>query len=218
MKCTTVPLQKRSIRETLMAHQTGEGTRPVRRTSRIMTGEAPAIAADADLTAARTLVRDDEIIILLLRPSLLFIVLAPLGGLMLLLIITLALALLAAKVSWIGWTEQQMYVLGFSLISLRLVWQTLEWCNRLYVLTDRRIITRSGVLRVSVFESQLTRIQHTTVFMRLRERVFGLGTVGYATAGSDMLDTFWVMLRQPLAVHRIITDTIQRYGSHQRGP
>lgn len=179
--------------------------------------DAPAITTEQiDTDSVSNLVRDDEIIILLLRPSLLFIVLVPLGSIMALLIVTLALALLAAKVSWIGWNEQQAYMLGFTLICLRLGWQTLEWINRVYILTDQRIITRSGVLRVSVFEAQLKRIQHTSMFMRLRERVFGLGTIGFATAGSDMLDSFWIMLRHPFAVHRTIVETIQRYGNHGR--
>lgn len=179
--------------------------------------ETPAIATDEiDAVAASDLVRDDEIVILLLRPSVLFVFLVPLGSIMVMLILTLLLALLAAKLPWVGWNEQQAYALGFALITARLIWQALEWINRIYILTDRRIITRSGVLRVSVFESQLKHIQHTTVFMRLRERVFGLGTIGFATAGSDMLDSFWVMLRQPMAVHRVILDAIQRYGNHRR--
>lgn len=183
----------------------------------LSTGEAPAIpAAQLDAAAARELVRDDEIIILLLRPSLLFIPLAALGSLMFILIITLALALLAAKVNWVGWSEQQAYALGVVMMTLRLGWQGLEWFNRLYVLTDRRIITRSGVLRLSVYESQLRQIQHTTVFMRVRERVFAMGTIGFATAGSDVFDTYWVMLRQPFVVHRIIVDALHRYGDHRR--
>lgn len=188
-----------------------------RRLDALPFSESTAVAAtEAQEAAARDLVRDDEVIILLLKPSLLFIVLVPLGYVMGALILTLLLALLAAKVPWVGWNEEQAYALGVLLIAVRLVWQTLEWMNRTYVLTDRRVITRSGVLRVSVFETQLKHIQHTTVFMRVRERIFGLGTIGFATAGSDMLDTFWVMLRQPMQVHRVILEAIQRYGNHRR--
>jgi membrane protein YdbS with pleckstrin-like domain len=200
-----------ALHQPLSSHRAG-----LRCRDRVCTsGEAPAIGVETpDIAVARELVRDDEIIILLMRPSLLFIPLAAMGSIMLLLILTLGLALLAAKISWIGWTEQQAYALGIVALGLRIVWQTLEWFNRVYILTDRRIITRSGVLRVSVYETQLKRIQHTTVFMRLRERVFFLGTIGFATAGSDVFDTFWVMLRQPFAVHRTILDAIQRYGNH----
>lgn len=181
-----------------------------------MTGEAEAVPVDqAEALLPRELIRDDEVIILLLRPSSLFIVLASLRSIAAILIFTLAFALLVAKVSWLrtGWSEEQVYLLGAAMIALRIGWQALEWVNRVYVLTDRRIITRSGVLRVNVYEAPLRRIQHTSVFVRIRERVFGLGTIGFATAGSDVFDTFWVMVRQPFVVHRVVTETIRRYGS-----
>ena len=71
---------------------------------------------------------------------------------------------------------------------------------------------RVGVLRVSVFQTDLRKIQHTSVFTRVRERVFGLGTIGFATAGSDVFEAFWVMVAQPFAVHKIVVETIQKYG------
>lgn len=163
------------------------------------------------------LIHNDEIVVLLLRPSVLFIPLSCAWGLMLIAIIALTFALLKIKLSWLPWTEQQAYLLGISLVLLRLGWQSAEWYCRVYVLTDRRIIRRMGVLRVSVFETPLKQIQHTSVFVRLRERLFGLGTIGFATAGSDVFEAFWVMIRRPFAVHRRVLETIQRYG-HKRGP
>jgi hypothetical protein len=80
------------------------------------------------------------------------------------------------------------------------------------MLTDRRIISRGGVLRLSVFETQLKNIQHTSVFASVRERVLGLGTIGFATAGSDTFEAFWTMVRNPFAVHKTVVDAIRRYG------
>ena len=93
-----------------------------------------------------------------------------------------------------------------------LSWQTLEWYSRVYVLTDRRIIRRMGVLRVTVFETQVKNIQHTSVFKSMRERLFGLGSIGFATAGSDVFEAFWVMIDRPFQVHRIVVRTIEKYG------
>ncbi len=73
---------------------------------------------------------------------------------------------------------------------------------------------RMGVLRVSVFEAPLRNIQHTSVFRLLRERLFGLGSIGFATAGSDVFDAFWVTVRQPFGVHRTVVEAIRRYGRH----
>lgn len=173
----------------------------------------------AELTAGRLesilpaeLIEDDEVVILLLRPSLLFVPLASLGGLMAIAVVVLVLALVAENFAWIPWREGHVYGLGVAAAALRLLWQCLEWWCRIYVLTDRRVIRRMGVLRVSVFEAPLRNIQHTSVFRLLRERIFGLGSIGFATAGSDVFDAFWVMVRQPFAVHRTVVEAIRRYG------
>ena len=69
-----------------------------------------------------------------------------------------------------------------------------------------------GVLRVAVFQTDLRNIQHTSVFRRVRERVCGLGTIGFATAGSDVFEAFWEMVRRPFAVHKTVIEAIERYG------
>jgi len=172
---------------------------------------------EAELTAERLeaalpaeLIEDDEVVLLMLRPSLMFVPLASLGAA----VVALVLALLAIRISWIPWSETAAYALGVAVAAARLLWQCLDWSCRIYVLTDRRIIRRMGVLRVSVFEAPLRNIQHTSVFRLLRERLLGLGSIGFATAGSDVFDAFWVMVRQPFGVHRTVVEAIRRYGRH----
>lgn len=163
------------------------------------------------LALSKELVHDDEVVILMLRPSLMYVVLSSLGGLVFIALVTFALAYLA-RLPWIGWSDRQAFMLGVGLATLRVGWQFLEWVSRVYILTDRRIICRGGVLRVVVFQTQLKNIQHTSVFARFRERLFGLGTIGFATAGSDTLEAYWVMIRQPFAVHKTVVQAIKRYG------
>jgi hypothetical protein len=129
-------------------------------------------------------------------------------------IMTLLLALLAIWLPRLGWTDVTALAFGAGLVALRLSWQAADWWNQVYVLTDRRIIRRMGVLRVAVFETQLRNIQHTSIFRRLRERVFGLGSIGFATAGSDTFEAFWLMIGRPFAVHRVVVQTIRKYGKH----
>jgi membrane protein YdbS with pleckstrin-like domain len=181
--------------------------------------EAPGVEAIEPRRAVALLpadlLHDDEVIILLLRPSILFVPLSCMTSLAFIALIAFFLAYLARWQPWIGWTDTQAFALGIGLAALRLAWQVAEWLTRIYVLTDRRIVTRVGVLRVSVFQCELRRIQHTSVVTRVRERVFGVGSIGFATAGSDVFETFWVTLRQPFAVHKIVVQAIKRYG---RGP
>ena len=182
-------------------------------------GRLEAATEATELSAERVeallpagLIRDDEVVILLLRPSLLFVPLSSLGILTAIAVCTLALAIMAIRIVWFPLTDTQVYGLGVVVASARLLWQALEWWCRIYVLTDQRVIRRMGVIRVAVFEARLKNIQHTSVFMLLRERLFGLGTIGFATAGSDVFDAFWTMVRPPFAVHKTVVDAIQRYG------
>lgn len=165
------------------------------------------------------LIGDDEIIILMLRPSPLFIILAPLQTMLGIALATLVLAYLST-IAWIGWTDTQAFALGVTIGIARLCWQALEWYCRIYVLTDRRLIRRRGVLRVMIFETALSRIQHTSVIAHVRERIFALGSIGFATAGSSTYEAFWSMIAQPYAVHRIVVDAIRRYGgrNHHTSP
>ena len=181
---------------------------------RILSTDAPGISV-AKLGGAlpAELIRDDEIIILILRPSMLFIVLSCTTSLAVIAIVALALAWLSS-LPWAPWSDYQAIELGVAAAALRLCWQTFEWWSRLYVLTDRRVIRRAGVLRVFIFEAALNRIQHTVVVRSIFERLFGLGTIGFATAGSDTFDAFWVMLRHPFKAHRTVVDAIRRYGKH----
>ncbi|MGI9015242.1 MAG: PH domain-containing protein [Phycisphaerales bacterium] len=163
------------------------------------------------------LLRDDEVVILLLRPNPLFILLSPMASVLMIVLFTMILAYMARTILWIPWKDSQVFAAGGTFVMARLAWQTLEWYSRIYVLTDRRLIRRVGVLRVSVFEAPLAHIQHTSVFVRLRERLTGLGTIGFATSGSDSYEAFWTMISKPFAVHKIITESIQRYGRPRNG-
>jgi len=153
----------------------------------------------------------DEVVILLLRPSLLYIPLSSLGTLAASAAIGLALVF-AGRFQWSPWAEGDGIVIGGGLAALRLAWAAVDWWYHLYALTDRRLLARRGVFRTQLYEAPLARIQNTVVVQRLRERLFGLGTIGFSTAGRGTFDAFWEMLRAPYAVHRTVLDAVERYG------
>jgi hypothetical protein len=104
----------------------------------------------------------------------------------------------------------RLTVLLMFLGSLRITWQFLQWISHVYVLTNRRIITVKNFLRPNVFQTSLKKLTHTELVLSLRERVFGLGSVTFATAGTALPESYWLMVRRPLAVHRKIVQTIGR--------
>lgn len=173
--------------------------------------ESPQLAtARAAGLLPADLLQPGELIILFLKPSPWYIVLAPLGSLAAMLILVL-LGIVINDEADLGLARRDLVLLGVGLIGARLFWQFLEWLSRLYVLTDRRVIRVKGVLRVQVFESPLKTIQHTAALFSLRERLFGLGTIAFATAGTAFIEAAWEMVARPLQVHRQIVQTLNRY-------
>lgn len=152
-----------------------------------------------------------EIVILLLKPSPWYIVLACLGHLAFI----IGLTALLYSLNLIN--EQSAFIFGAALLLARLTWQYLDWLGQVYVLTDRRVIRRMGVLRTWVFEAPLKNVQHTYIFQSIRERALGLGTIAFATAGTSAPEAYWLMVNQPNAVHRRVVSAISRYGGRHGG-
>jgi len=171
-----------------------------------------------DLTQTRVmtllpaeLLQGGEAIILLLKPGTWYILIESLHFLA-------VLAAISGLVLWlynhgysVGVEPRDMVLLIGGLGGARLFWQFLEWLSRVYVLTDRRVIRVKGVIRVQVFETQLQQIQHTDTTFSLRERLFGLGSIHFSTAGTATSEASWVMLAKPLEIHQVLIKTLNRY-------
>ena len=162
------------------------------------------------------LLSDGEVILAVMRPSLWYVLLWPLGSLLVIMGMVFALAW-ATRFPWVGWTDSQVFDLGLVLLAIRLGWQFLEWANRLYILTDRRVLRRKGVFQVDVFEARLDRIQQTSVLQLVRERIFGLGSIAFATAGTSTLDAIWEAIVDPFEAQKMVTEAIDRYGRGSGG-
>ncbi|MBI1369988.1 MAG: PH domain-containing protein [Planctomycetes bacterium] len=170
-----------------------------------LTGDRAAALLPADL------LQGDETIILLLKPSPLYILLSCVGTLGVIIVLTMAALWVHRHLGLGEYDPSSLMTLAVGLMGLRLFWQFLEWMSRTYVLTDRRVIRIKGVLRVEVFQAELGRIQHTDVIMSVRERLFGLGTISFATAGTGFPEAYWLMLRRPYTVQKQILQAIHRY-------
>ncbi len=142
----------------------------------------------------------DEQVHLSIKPALRSIVLRSLPT-------AIGLALTAALTSWAlastGWAGSRrpvLYAAG-GLLGARVLWEVLVWLSRRYVLTDQRVMSISGVIVRQVREVPLARVQNTVLVRSLGERLFGLGTVGVASAGSAWIEVAWVMIAHP--AHRL---------------
>lgn len=182
--------------------------------------EAGAATVQAPVRAEAASVPEGEIIILQLKPHLLFIVLSILAPLTI-------CAVSSAFLYWVSAQQVQilrgpvlsfpdlgrLWVVPLVIAMFAIVWQTLEWKMRSYLLTDRRVVRVSGVFRQLVVEVPLPRVQQVLMYRSLRERIFGLGTPGLSSAASGSLSfVFWNMISKPTERLRVLRETIEKYG------
>src|SRR5690606_28536166 len=83
------------------------------------------------------------------------------------------------------------------LVLVVLAWNLLVWLSRAYRLTSRRLIRSAGVLNRSTMEIPLERIQHLEVHRTWAERLLGLGSLGFSTAGGAWREMVWVNIDRP---------------------
>ncbi len=98
------------------------------------------------------------------------------------------------------------------LAALGLGWATLEWVSRLYVLTNRRVMSIRGVVKVEMFECFLRRIQDARLAVSPLERMFRVGSVllqvGSESGGAPSAS--WRHVARPAEVHQKLCDAISR--------
>jgi hypothetical protein len=178
-----------------------------------ITSESATAAADepfgtslATLLAAHIL-RDGEIVLLILKPSIWFILLSSLRfiavGLMF---------IIAAKVfdpqlpgRFRGYAE-----FGVSVISGRLIWGTMQWMSRLYILTDLRILSLWGVFNIEVFDCPLRKVARTRLVRNMLERIVGVGSIEIIPQDESSAFGLWQTVARPKLVREQIIATINR--------
>ncbi len=89
----------------------------------------------------------------------------------------------------------------------------LQWLIRSYVLTDNRVIRIRGVLTIDIFQCSLVRIQNTFLVLTLPQRLLGLGSIVFATAGTGSVEAIWQHIKNPLSIHQQLIRAINAAGS-----
>jgi hypothetical protein len=177
----------------------------------------PAHAPTAAVTPlgamlARHILRDGEIVLLALKPSFWFILLSSLRFIAVVSI--LALGAIAAE----GRHNREWFYIEAAIFLLagRIMWATLQWMGRLYVLTDLRVIRLSGVLKLDIFDCALRKVARTQVTASLKERICGTGSIEIYP-GDEGAPAIWQTIHRPLEVNELIVSTINRAKQHGYG-
>lgn len=171
-----------------------------------------AITAFGALLSGHVL-RDGELILLIMRPSRWYILLTPLKFLA-----SVAILMILAVIfdDRLHHTSRQYVEAGTFLMAGRLMWSILQWMGRLYILTDLRIIRLAGVFHVDIFDCPLRKVARTLLESSFREQVVRIGSILIIPQEEDYPIGAWTMVPRPRQVHEQIVATINRakQGSH----
>lgn len=135
--------------------------------------DAPAATSLATLLT-RHILRDGELVVLILKPSIWFVLLSSVKS-----IAAVLIFMIAAKVfdQHLPYNPFVYVETGIFLIAARLMWAIQQWTARLYVLTDMRILRIAGVFNVSIFDCPLRKVSQVRLASNLRERLCGVGSI-----------------------------------------
>jgi hypothetical protein len=157
------------------------------------------------------ILRDGEVVLLILKPSRWSIVLSSLPFFALLTIGAIAGNLCLEP------RNQHLVIEVIALaVAARIMWATLLWMSRLYIMTDYRILRLSGVLSVDVFDCPLRKVRQTRLLYSLRERLWSLGSIEIQPADSlsdPRPPGIWQSVRRPADVHDRIRSAIAKAKS-----
>jgi hypothetical protein len=156
------------------------------------------------------LIGDGEIVLLLTRPSLLSILLS---GWQLIVFVCLAVALAALNANLLPGHRRDYVQLGVLIIALRLGVSTVQWMGRYYVLTDRRVLTLSGVLHVDVWECPLRRLARPRLLRSWRDRVLRLAHLELIPEDERLPIGTWLWLGRPESVYLAVLQAMRRAKS-----
>ena len=159
---------------------------------------------------AASMLEPGEIIVATFRPSLLWIALRSARGV---LIALAAAALGAAASGWagLGW-ETPIAQLGIAVAAARTAAAGAEWASRVYVLTDRRVLRRRGVLAPTVYSANLNALRRVELEQDRVDRLLRTGTVTFSTRTEGRWEAAWVMVPRAREVHELVEATRRRYG------
>lgn len=176
--------------------------------------QAPAMSTPLAVLFSRHILRDGEVILLILKPSIFFIVLSMLRFAAFIFIVMIASVLFDDRLPG---EPRTIIEVGAVLLAARLMWASMQWMGRLYILTDMRIVTLSGVLTLSIFDCPLRKVARTRLLYTMRERICRLGSLEIIPSDETYPIGIWQMIARPIAINDQIVAAINRARQGRNG-
>jgi uncharacterized membrane protein YdbT with pleckstrin-like domain len=93
-----------------------------------------------------------------------------------------------------------------------LAWGLIRRLATTYTITNRRLTIRSGLMSREMHETRIERVQNVNVRQRLLERMLGIGTVDFDTAGGAAYDFSFRGVEDPGRIVRTVNAALEDLG------
>jgi uncharacterized membrane protein YdbT with pleckstrin-like domain len=123
------------------------------------------------------------------------------GGLILALLVLVVLG-------WLAGSWPLAVIIAVIIAGLTLIVGYLRRVSTKYLITNQRLRISRGVVRRSVQETRLDRVQNVNYQQSLLDRIFRVGTVDFDTAGTDDSEFRFEWVNGPETVVRAVDEAI----------
>lgn len=165
---------------------------------------APVVSTSMATLLTRHVLRDGEVVLLLLKPSLWTILFASLPAVAGALIVMISTGLWSSRHTHVG------VEVGLMLVAARAAWAVMGWAGRVYLLTDMRIVRIAGVFSPLVHDIPLRKVARTRLVTGFHERVFRLGSIEIIPESDHWPWSVWQTIAHPEKIHDVVRRAIAK--------
>lgn len=175
---------------------------------RVATGEAARVEALTGKVTPESLLRGNELVILMVRPSLWYIVATSFrfcGIIIMLTLFTIHTGIFGDFL----WPKTALIISG-ALVGMRIIYALMEWTSHLYLLTTCRIVTIKGARHPTIFEAGLAHISEARLIEPATQYMLALGTIGFAVDKNIDPGSLWEWIPNAPRIHQQIQAAISK--------
>ena len=172
------------------------------------TGEAARVEALVGKVTPESLLRGNELVILMVRPSLWYIAATSFrfcGIIILLALLTIHSGIFGDLL----WPKTALIISG-ALVGMRIIYALMEWTSHLYLLTTCRIVTIKGARHPTIFEAGLAHISEARLIEPAMQNMLALGTIGFAVDKNIDPGSLWEWIPNAPRIHQQILAAISK--------
>ena len=154
------------------------------------------------------MLHDNEIVIMMVRPSLWYVSAMS----MRITVVLLLAALVIDRTGMAGqlFDERSLWSMAGILVAMRWVYALINWLSQLYLLTNHRIVVIRGTTKVEIFQVGLCRITEARLMSTPLQRLLGAGNIGFATGGDILPQSVWLWVANAPRVHQQILQALSK--------